>query len=550
MGLVLAVAASTLSAQVLPPGSFHDDFETDRGWVLFEEIVGGNTCYGDSIGTLSRSTAQAYSPQRSLELWANHAHSLKSNHVLAYNRVASAGRNGKWRYSTRVFISPDTPLYQTGPEFSMQNTRRISPGVFSTYTAAVQYQASPWLPQPGSWTVWAQVAPGVASWVPLGYQPLEKGQWYTLAIDADYDSNRYLLFTIVGPGVNQSFSLTDYLIAGESKFDEETFDITVEGENLWNNCGTAGVYDYKSYYDDVDLSPSPIPSFESVAPSSGTANGDLFTFIFKQDPSRPIEIANVLVAQYLDGRGACYLAYHRPSNVLYLVNDAGTALLPGMVLNGSPGTLSNNQCTIAGGSSSAVLSGNQLTLKLDATFGLFYPYDRIIFAAARDGQGGNSGWRVGGVWRVPVTPPATAILQNSNGGSQRRQVFNLIYRHHSSAAVFTNVQLLINRDLHGVGACWVGLDVSSQALYLLADDGSTLLPALTLGSPQTRENSQCRIHGSTSSSTLSGTDRALNLDVEFKTIFLRHLLYGNATAASSSDWITWTRIGTWSASYP
>ena len=54
---------------------------------------------------------------------------------------------------------------------------------------------------------------------------------------------------------------------------------------------------------------------------------------------------NVLINNALDGRYACYLAYVPSGNVLYLVNDPGTALLPGLVLNGS-GTVNNSQCTV------------------------------------------------------------------------------------------------------------------------------------------------------------------------------------------------------------
>ena len=37
------------------------------------------------------------------------------------------------------------------------------------------------------------------------------------------------------------------------KFNEQAFELTLESENLFNNCGTAGSFDYKIYYDNVTL---------------------------------------------------------------------------------------------------------------------------------------------------------------------------------------------------------------------------------------------------------------------------------------------------------
>src|SRR4051794_28163289 len=108
--LVGLALLSIMSAQAQ---SFHDDFETDQDWFFFEEIVGSNSCYGSGIGSQTRSTEQSLSSAHSLRLWSNQSGSLLANHVSAVQRVAYAGRTGKWRYTVNAFIDSSYPVYQT-----------------------------------------------------------------------------------------------------------------------------------------------------------------------------------------------------------------------------------------------------------------------------------------------------------------------------------------------------------------------------------------------------------------------------------------------------
>jgi hypothetical protein len=93
-----------------------------------------------------------------------------------------------------------------------------------------------------------------------------------------------------------------------------------------------------------------------------------FTFQFSDSAGwQDLGVVNILINDGLNGLHACYLAYSRPQNVLYLVSDNGDGLLPGLALNGS-GTLSNSQCTVTGAGSTAVGSLNALTLTLNLSF--------------------------------------------------------------------------------------------------------------------------------------------------------------------------------------
>ncbi|HYW43731.1 MAG TPA: Ig-like domain-containing protein, partial [Bryobacteraceae bacterium] len=94
--------------------------------------------------------------------------------------------------------------------------------------------------------------------------------------------------------------------------------------------------------------PNPI----AVSPASGSGSSEVMSFTFN-DPRgwQDLDIVNVLIGNFLDGRNACYLAYSRSAGVLYLVADNGGTLSSGLALGGS-GSVSNSQCTVAGAASS------------------------------------------------------------------------------------------------------------------------------------------------------------------------------------------------------
>lgn len=237
-----------------PPLKFFDDFETDERWGIFEEIVGGSHCYGEGIGEVTRSRDLAGNGKYSLRVWANKSMTGKNNHVIGQKKVSDSGQSGRWRYQLRACIAPGTAgTGQAGPEFSIQNTRPDGLA-FLTSTAGIQYRSSPYEQHPGSWAIWQEVQPGLAGWHLFLVQPLTSGKWYNIVIEADYDANRYGRFRLNGDGIEISVDLSSYSIARENKgFHKEALWITLESENLWNNCGTAGSFAYVVYYDQVKL---------------------------------------------------------------------------------------------------------------------------------------------------------------------------------------------------------------------------------------------------------------------------------------------------------
>jgi hypothetical protein len=157
----------------------------------------------------------------------------------------------------------------------------------------------------------------------------------------------------------------------------------------------------------VPGSAQPGPSVGSVSPGRSSTTGGVFSFTFTDSKGyQDLSVLDILTNSFLDGIGACYVAYVPASatdGYLYLVDDAGD----GRYVNGSPmllssgGTLQNSQCTINAGQSSASASGNALTLNLGVSFNSNFAGNQVFYLAARNNSTGNSGWQAVGSVTVP-----------------------------------------------------------------------------------------------------------------------------------------------------
>jgi hypothetical protein len=293
---------------------------------------------------------------------------------------------------------------------------------------------------------------------------------------------------------------------------------------------------------------SGVATVTSWSPSSGSGVNQLFTATFNDTAGYTnLDVVNVLINPFLDGRSSCFIAYSRPSNVLYLVNDSGSALLPGMVVNGS-GSVANSFCTIFGSGTSAVGSGNSFTLTLNISFNQStYAKDHVAYAAARDLTGSNSGWKTMGVWRVPSASPQSTIAGVSpSSGSGSTQSFALTLRDLAGATSISNVQVLINSDLNGNSACYLGYVRATNLLYLVNDTNSQLLgPVSPNSGTGSAQNSQCILNGAGTTVTSSGTDLILTVNLTFKPAFAgRKILYAAFQDLSSFN-TGWQPRGIW-----
>jgi hypothetical protein len=286
----------------------------------------------------------------------------------------------------------------------------------------------------------------------------------------------------------------------------------------------------------------------STTPAVGSGSGSqVFTFVFT-DPRgwQDLDVVNVLINNFLDGRNACYLAYSRSAGVLYLVADNGGTLL-GLPLNGSS-SVSNSQCTVNGVGSNAAGGGNNLTLNVNLSFSSStFAGNKITYMAARDLQGGNSGWQALGVWNVPGQNTFPSVVSvNPSSGSGLNKIFTFTFSDTHGYQDLGVENILINNFLDGRQACYLAYSRPFSVLYLVNDTGTALSTGLTLGGAGSISNSQCTVNAAGSSATGSGNNLTLVLNMSFTTAFDgNRVIYMAARDSTDANNSGWQSMGTW-----
>jgi len=265
------------------------------------------------------------------------------------------------------------------------------------------------------------------------------------------------------------------------------------------------------------------PAPRGVSPAAGSASSQAMTFTFL-DPagSEDLGVVNVLINNFLDGRQACYLAYSQPLNALYLENDTGSGLLGGTVVTAS-GNVSNSQCTVSWTSSPAAHSNNALTLTLTIAFTTSFAGNKVIYLAAGNAAGNNSGWQPLGVWQVPggaqTTTTAVIGMSPASGAGLGPAAFTFSFSDTKGYLDLGVENILVNSSLDGQQACYLAYARPINELYLVNDDGTALLPGQSLGSAGNLSNSQCTVTWGASAVTGSGNNLTLSLSFTFSVGF-------------------------------
>ena len=213
---------------------------------------------------------------------------------------------------------------------------------------------------------------------------------------------------------------------------------------------------------------------------------------------------------------------------------------------GQFGTVSNSQCTINSAASSAVGTGNLLTLTLNVTFKPSFAGNKVIYLAAGDLSGLNSGWRTSGYHEVPgeaITYPRSSTMNPASlisaigGGSA---VLSFDYDDQLTSNNLQTAWALINIAIDGRQACYVAYYAPANALFLIPDSGDgSQATNIVLSGSNVIENSQCRINAAGSSVTRVGTKLTLKLNYTFKTTFSGPKAVWTAVqtlAAQTSPW--------------
>jgi hypothetical protein len=145
-----------------------------------------------------------------------------------------------------------------------------------------------------------------------------------------------------------------------------------------------------------------VPTAVSVTPNSGGVANQTFTLQFA-DTAGAASLQTVWV--YFSSTladpaiNSCLLYYNIAASQINLAQNNGTtwvAATPGSVT-----TLENSQCSLNVAATTAVLSGNTLTLHLPMTFLPAYAGAIDVNLYAADVSGSASGWQQLGAWTVP-----------------------------------------------------------------------------------------------------------------------------------------------------
>jgi len=287
----------------------------------------------------------------------------------------------------------------------------------------------------------------------------------------------------------------------------------------------------------------------SVSPAAGNSSSQTFTYTFHDLLGyADLDVVDILIRDFLDATNACYLAYSRTNNLVYLVADDGSTLGTGYA-PGTPQTLSNSQCSIDVGASNMSGSGNVLTLAVATTFASGFAGRKIVYAAGRDVSSNNSGWQAVGTWAVPTVPtltPATITSWSPTTSGNLSETFTAVAHDGSGYGDIQVVDILINSTLNGASACYIAYSQTYNAIYLVPDSGSGLSAGLTPGGSGTVQNTQCQISASGSSVSNDGGDNlTVSVAVTLFPGFQGNQVAYVAAVTNSGVSSGWQRMGTW-----
>jgi probable HAF family extracellular repeat protein len=144
-------------------------------------------------------------------------------------------------------------------------------------------------------------------------------------------------------------------------------------------------------------------SADSVTPASGSALSRTFALLYS-DSLGANDLSTVWVwfnATFAStSANSCLVYYDRAAAQLNLINDAGTAWIPGTLGAGAP--IQNSQCVVGLSASSVTLNGNTLTLNLAMMFKSGYSGAKNVYMYGDGVSGATSDWQDRGDWTVPA----------------------------------------------------------------------------------------------------------------------------------------------------
>ncbi|HWF47104.1 MAG TPA: hypothetical protein VG168_08870 [Bryobacteraceae bacterium] len=347
----------------------------------------------------------------------------------------------------------------------------------------------------------------------------------------------------LGPGQNYP-PITAMMVVGSSPPIQAVNQVGVSG----------GGYLAASAADVTNIdTPATAPQAQAAIPgTSGGGSGTTFTFTFF-DPNgwQSLTVLDVLINSNLNARNACYFAFVATgvtSGAIYLVDDNGDSGGPFGAMS-VPGisSVQNSQCVLRGFGSSVAASGTTVVLTLTINFATGFAGNKVVYTAAQDLLGYNSGWQALATWGVPgivtLGPAVGGVTPNRTSAAS--QTYTFTFTDPSGWADLAVLNILVNKALNAAGACYIAVIPAAKAVLLVDDqgDGGGPFAALTLPSTSSVNNSQCTITGTGSSITGTGNTVTVVLNMSFSSSFGGNRVFYLAARNNTTGNSGWQAVG-------
>ena len=139
----------------------------------------------------------------------------------------------------------------------------------------------------------------------------------------------------------------------------------------------------------------------------------------------------------------------------------------------------------------------------------------------------------------PLQPPPLISEVMPSVGMGRSASLEITTSSSAGVASLDFVQVLVNKDLNGVKACYVSYEVPNKRLWLISDRGQGAAGVGQPGDPQVLENSQCRIALDRAKPYVTNNSIKLKLDIQFQPAFSgkrQIFVYAKDRSGSNTNW--------------
>lgn len=384
--------------------------------------------------------------------------------------------------------------------------------IYSTYIGTLGFDWGHAVAVDGSGNAYVAGYTSSASFPSVGaLQGVFGGLYDAFVMKVSAAGNSLLFSTLYGGSGADQASAIAVDAAGNIYVGGQTSSVNFPLHNALQSSNAGGNIGWLARFGEPPGPPPQPPAAESADLVIGPGYATTVTAVFSHaSGASSITSAAVLLGNSTSLDFACHVTWDPAASVFRLSQDlasqGSTPVPPGS------GSAENNQCTLMGHGSSALASGNTLTLTLQLTLAPGFPSSgsNVLFIRAAAGSA-DTGWvAMGGMPR----PSADSVSPSAGSGASRN--FTFAFSDAKNALNLTGLAMLFGTPPNFANSCYIVYDRLAGTVALLYDSaaGSSSRP---LGSSQTLENSQCAVGPVTV--TISGQSLLIDAAITFKPAF-------------------------------